>query len=392
MIKLKINLIWPGCAEGHYIIKAKDFILVVLRWGNDHGVLEDWGIFAYVPVDPSGNGDFYFSGARSIPREATRVYAHCLSSDFSYCEDVFTEIPAKFRCESSISENAQKFSVLTDLHLASKIWRVKSALNAAKSENIFLLGDITNDGLLKQFEQFKDCVKETASDKILLSVTGNHDVLHASHNDDLDGCVNYAEFQKYLLSRVGDKGFPVLYDPNSLAYSIQFGNIDIIGMQCVISGRKFLFPEGRQILWLENHLKASKNSCWHLILCHAPLLAHNPNRNTGNPYLAKNKILQEIIDDCGNVIFLSGHTHVSPNVMRGNAEFDRMHKNIYLDCGSVVDTDISGEQGIMSPDWNEGCIVELSVSDNEVEILFSSIKTGIKFPRGYYRFYKGTLN
>ncbi len=389
MINLKIKLIWPGYAEGRYVIKAKGYILAVLRWGDKHGVLEDWGVFAYVPIDPAGNGSFYFPNARGIPRGATHVYAHCLSSDFLSYEDVFAEIPPKFLYETSIPENAQKFSVLTDLHLASKPRRIKNTLSVAHSEKILLLGDIINDGLSKQFEQFEECIKETASDKIILPVIGNHDVLHDSHGDIADGCCNYEEFQKYLLSKVEDKGFTISYDPNSLAYSIRFENIDIIGIQCVISGRKFSFPEGKQILWLENYLKENQNSSWHLILCHAPLLTHNPNRNTGNPYLAKDKMLQEIIDNCGNVIFLSGHTHVSPNSLIGNAEF--LRGNIYLNCGSAVDTDTSGEQGLMSHDWNDGCITELLVSDSEVEICTSSVKTGIKFPRGYYRFNKADI-
>ena len=388
MIKLNLNLKRQGCAEGYYTVKAKGFILAVLNWGNEHGILEDWGAFAYVHLDPAGNGSFYFSGSRGIPRGATHVYAHCISSDFSHHEDTAVNIPAKFLRDSYISDskNAQKFSVLTDLHLSSKPWRIKRALSAAKSENIILLGDSTNDGLPEQFEEFKECIEETVPDKIFLPVIGNHDVLHASRDDDSDGCRNYAEFQKYLLSKAEDKGYTFSYNPDSPAYSVQFGDIDITGIQCVISGRKFSFPEGRQILWLENQLRENQNSRRHLILCHAPLLAHNPNRNTGNPYLAKDKMLQKIIDDCGNIIFLSGHTHVSPNIMTGNAEFDETHGNIYLDCGSVVDTDISGEKGLMSSDWNEGCITELSVTDHETEICISSIKTGIKFPRGYYYF------
>ena len=99
---------------------------------------------------------------------------------------------------------------------------------------------------------------------------GNHDVLHASQSCKADGCENYAEFQEHLLSKAEDQGFSVLYDPNSLAYAIRFWNIDIIGIQCVVCGRKFSFPEEKQLLWLQNHLKTSQNYCWHLILCHAP--------------------------------------------------------------------------------------------------------------------------
>ena len=137
--------------------------------------------------------------------------------------------------------------------------------------------------------------------------------------------------------------------------------------------------------WLEDHL-ANTEAAWHIVLCHAPLLAHNPNRNVGAPYLDKNKRLQEIVDQNGSIIFLSGHTHVSPNVLNGNGEYDAEHRNIYLDCGSVVATDTSGEMGLMSPDWEDGCLTELAITQDTVEISMRSIQTGVIFPRGYYRF------
>lgn len=113
------------------------------------------------------------------------------------------------------------------------------------------------------------------------------------------------------------------------------GDLDIIGLQCVISGRKFLFPDGEQIDWLEACLTAT-TATWHVILCHAPLLKHNPNRNDGVPYLDRNRRIQELLDRHGNIIFLNGHTHVSPNILRGNAEYDAAHQNVYLDCGKCT--------------------------------------------------------
>ena len=80
MIKLQINLIWQGCAQGRYSVKAKGFILAVLRWGNTEAPLPDWTPFAYVPIDPSGNGSFVFSGGRGIPAAATHVWARLMSS------------------------------------------------------------------------------------------------------------------------------------------------------------------------------------------------------------------------------------------------------------------------------------------------------------------------
>ncbi len=73
MIKLQTSLIWPGCAQGKYIVKAKGCILAILQWGNANTPLTDWGPFAYVPIDPAGNGLFSFTGMRGIPREATHV-------------------------------------------------------------------------------------------------------------------------------------------------------------------------------------------------------------------------------------------------------------------------------------------------------------------------------
>ena len=133
MIKLQIKLISPGYADGHYIIKAKGFILAVLHWGNKNGCLEGWGAFAYVPIDPAGNGDFRFCGSRGIPKEATHVCVRCFYPDFSSYEDAIFAIPEKY-INNNLSRCLQKFSVLTDLHLSSKPWRIKQALMAAKSE------------------------------------------------------------------------------------------------------------------------------------------------------------------------------------------------------------------------------------------------------------------
>ena len=388
MIKLQTSLIWPECAQGKYIVKAKGCLLAVLRWGTAEGPLTGWGPFAYVPVDPAGNGIFSFSGRRGIPRDATHVWARCYAAGFGSYEDVSAEIPAKYLSVADNPEETYHFSVLTDLHLSSRPWKIKQALRATESGTVFLLGDSTNDGLPEQFAGFTACIEETVPEKTIFPVTGNHDVLHASHVESFDGCRYYADFQRCLLAKAEASGYSTSYDPDGRAYAVRIRDLDVIGLQCVTTGRKFLFPEGRQIDWLEDYL-ASTKAIWHIILCHAPLLAHNPNRNEGAPYLDKNRRLQEIVDRNGRIIFLSGHTHVSPNVLTGNGEYDVKHHNIYLDCGSVVATDTSGELGLMSPDWKDGCKTELVITNDSVEISMSSIESGAKFPRGYYRFYNG---
>ncbi len=386
MLNLSTSLIWPGCAQGKYTVRAKGHILAVLSWGDAEAPLPGWGPFAYVPIDPAGNGTFFYPGRRGIPRGTTHVWARCYASDFGHREDVSAAIPAKYLPTADEHDSPSKFSVLTDLHLAAKPGRVRQALRAAESNTILLLGDSTNDGLRAQFATFETCVEDAAPQKTVLPVAGNHDVLHPSRcGGSDDGCGNYEDFQSHLLTKAEKSGCGISHDPDGRAYAARVGGFDVIGLQCVTAGRRFTFPQGRQLDWLEEHL-ADTSAPWHIVLCHAPLLAHNPARNTGAPYLGGNGRLQEIVNRAGRVIFLSGHTHVSPNVLAGNGEYDERHRNVYLDCGSVVPTDTSGENGMMSPDWKDGCVTELSVTESVVEICMRSISSGARFPRGYYRF------
>lgn len=386
MIRIQTSLLWPGCAQGKYTLKAKGFLFAVLRWGNPDGPLEGWSPFAYVPIDPAGNGTFFFPGKRGIPGTATHVWARCFSHDLTSFEDGSVEIPVRFVLSDSFPDKTERFSVLTDLHLSAKPGKIMKALRSTEENTVLLLGDSANDGLAEQFKLFKKCIEETVPEKTLFPVTGNHDILHSSREGSEDGCRNYNDFQRVLLEKAEGNGHAVSFAPDGRAYSVQIGDVDLIGLQCVTVKRQFKFPEKIQIDWLENHLDTS-TAAWHIIMCHAPLLAHNPNRNEGQPYLHKDNRIQEIVNQKGHVIFLNGHTHASPNRLSGNAEFDEKRCNVYLDCGSVVITDVSGENDLMSLEWNDGCKTEITVSREAVEICMSSIESGIRFPRGYYRFF-----
>lgn len=82
-IKLQINPLWSGCAQGKYLVNAKGCILSVLRWGNHNEPLYDWSPFVYIPIDPAGNGVFLFSGMRGIPSGVSRVWARCYAQNFT---------------------------------------------------------------------------------------------------------------------------------------------------------------------------------------------------------------------------------------------------------------------------------------------------------------------
>ena len=58
------------------------------------------------------------------------------------------------------------------------------------------------------------------------------------------------------------------------------------------------------------------------------------------------------------------------------------------ECGSVVDTDNAGEDGLMAADLKDGRVAELTVTDYSIEIDTRSVISRIRFSRGYHRLTK----
>lgn len=193
----------------------------------------------------------------------------------------------------------------------------------------------------------------------------------------------YDAFQEYLFARAKTKGYHVRKD-SSGSYAVSCHDIDVIGLQCVSVNRKFGIST-ETLTWLQEHLERTRDSKWHIILCHAPLLAHNPHRNDGPVYYRGNEELQCILDSHEHIIFVSGHTHFSPNTCQWNVEYIPERHTIYIDDGSIVPTELAGEP-LMPSEWHDGVIAELLIFDHMVEIRYHSIHTGKMFPRGYYCF------
>ena len=121
------------------------------------------------------------------------MWARCHTADFSDYEDAFCAIPDKYVETSGTWDDFQRFSVLTDLHLASKPQRIRQALRSAESDTILLVGDATHDGLPEQFAEFRKYIEETVPEKTIFPVVGNHDILHSSRDKNADGYRNYAD-------------------------------------------------------------------------------------------------------------------------------------------------------------------------------------------------------
>ena len=166
------------------------------------------------------------------------------------------------------------------------------------------------------------------------------------------------------------------------------GEIEIIGLNCVSHWRRFKFPYGAQLSWLERHLDTS-DARWHILLCHAPLMAHNPKRSDTKPYLSRDEQLQRIMDAHGNILFISGHTHISMESPVNCVEHDEARNIIYLNDGSIRPTTLLTADGYPGEKAADGNVVELLMDENRIKITAISTRTGQPILERRYHFLEG---
>lgn len=97
-------------------------------------------------------------------------------------------------------------------------------------------------------------------------------------------------------------------------------------------------------------------------------LAHNPKRGDRQPYLSRDDQLQRIIDAHRNIIFISGHTHVSMNSDVSCVERDKLRSNIYINDGSIRPTTVMRADGKVEQAPDTGNIVCIDIDKQQVRI------------------------
>lgn len=385
-MQIKINLYKNNIADGQYDIKDKGCIAACLSWANAEGELKEYSPFAYLPLNPDGSGRFLFTGGRGIPEEAEGVCVKTVTSDFSEVREGYWKLPETHRIYASNCSAAPRLRIglISDLHMTNKPGRTYAVLNRLKDMDVVLMaGDLVNNCDTSQYERLAGAIEETMPDKPIFAVSGNHDIPEGVTR-------NYRIFEGWLHGRQlsgQPYGQSVFMDSGAGAFAVMLNSqVDLIGLNPLYNRKIFHFPDkGMQIKWLEQYLKDSPAK-QHLIMCHAPLLAHNPQRSVGKnpPYLARDASLQNIIDSKGNIIFLSGHTHLSPNVPGGCVEYDSERDNIYINDGSVCPVDLKSSEIILPAEWMDGCFTELVLYENSLEIIMKFLCSGKNISRGYY--------
>lgn len=379
-----------GCADGIFSVHAPDCIMAELFWADQEGKpLPGWTPFAAVPLN-CGKGEFTFGGGRAIPAEAKNILCRAVSDD---CSQILECLQSVEGAKTDPFETGYCFAVASDLHISNKAAPFDRLYEfASGADGLLLAGDTVNDGTWQQFRFVKDCIMENCKKQgtflPIYTAAGNHDILLKPLPSMEEGQAGYPGFQGWLQKRAEE--FGIMWDQDaSGAYAARAGEqVEIIGLQCVSHFRRFVFPEGRQLDWLDNHLEETKELKWHIILCHAPLIKYNPQRKPGKdaPYLSRDDKLQSILDAHHNIIFISGHTHFSLNQLSGCVCWDDVRENLYLNVGSIRKTTMNSDELPVPSAWTEGDAVLLRISENGVEVKTVGLYSGKKQSRGYYRF------
>lgn len=359
-------------ADGEYTIQAEGYETAALYWADSNGMLPDWTAFGYVKIDEmTGLGILDFCGGRAVPPEATHVLVRAFPANTSgNASDCVEELfPMERERRTDCGQPLLRCGILTDLHLTRKAGTVKWALRTVTDADcILLLGDMTNDGSAEEFRLFEDCLNETVPGVPMYCVNGNHDLMTAVDK--------YADFQKRRAKWQSET--------QNICFT-SLNGIDIIGVNAgELWTRDTMRVTPEQLECLDSLLGRGRDG-WKIVLCHTPLSRDMPVRNGHlSKYLNRDKQLQEIIDAHEQVIFLSGHTHLSPSLNSGVVSYDPDRGNLYINCGSIRPTELGEEAKLALPEWKEGNIVELKIMEKALEVRMRTIHTKKWISRGYY--------
>lgn len=249
-----------------------------------------------------------------------------------------------------------KIGVISDLHLFNKTANIEKALSKLHDVDLLLIvGDIADRADEKQYDIFLNLFDERFHNMPVYCVSGNHD--NPARND-----TSYRQFER----RINNEYLSIV-DLCGAFYKYVNEHIDLIGLNPLYHQKQFFFPnKGVQIDFLQRRLDASLCK-YHIVMCHPPLITHNPQRTADMAsYIVaeQDTRLQKIIDENKKVIFLSGHTHVSPSI-----EFDEARGNLYLNNGSVCPTTVKGTETATQ----QGNVTLLEISKTEISVIIKGI-------------------
>ncbi len=219
-----------------------------------------------------------------------------------------------------------KFGLFSDIHLSGKSYRLRRALAETRNVDILLIvGDIANAGTKDEFKLAREAFSGYPDSIPVFIVAGNHDI---PGNDE----TSFRAFERDMLRRSLNR-FEVESDTSG-AFRVRLGEtLDLFGLNPLYYQKLFRFQnKGEQLTALEMWLEESECTS-HVVLCHPPLATRDIQKSRSYLPKEQGERLQRIVDGHPRTLFLSGHTHLYPEI-----EPEDEYGNIYLNDGSVCPT------------------------------------------------------
>lgn len=198
------------------------------------------------------------------------------------------------------------FATFSDTHLTDDGVARQTMLSQGfrdldgKVDAIAVVGDLTDHGERKQFENFYSCVKKNVKDSTLIPVVGNHDTWTKKKRNKKPTEEFIRAYNKYS----GKKLKTPYYTQKVNGYTFIVMSSEKDETYAVISNK--------QIKWLDKELKkATKGGRPAFVMCHWPINGVcgqekiDPDMKMGKQSKAVKKVLQKY----DNVFFFCGHVH-----------------------------------------------------------------------------------
>lgn len=302
-------------------------------YSDNRDILSD-----YLPIKYlySENGSFELSlSDYNIPVQATHVYVMAYDGEMRVIHE---EVISLDQNKGTLLEKpVTRIALISDLHTIQKgkskrlLYEAFEVIKEQKTDFVITAGDNTNSCLQGEFDILRDSISNHLGNIPFYSALGNHD--YFSNHQDLYPC---EEAREQFFERIKQQN-NVVDDFGFGTYAVRINGIHIIFLDCIQNSKNFRFHDDLAE-WLRDQLNNSQNAGFRIIVNHLPLANHNLGcRNKNNEFMAGNNKLQKIISDCGNIVYISGHTHNRLDSDYPSAEQDE-NGNVYINAGSIGNT------------------------------------------------------
>ena len=339
----------PGSAAADITIEIPQGILATLYWADKNGEpLEDYLAIKSLPMI-DGIATYSTLDGWMIPEEAESMRVKVYND--AMIEIVLPEMIAPIPAEKRLAKAKpiSRVFLTSDVHIGGDYFHNRANRDKAfrtiadyKPDFVLIAGDVSNNSEVREFALATEMMETYFKDIPVGICPGNHD--YTPYNP---GAVcNEKEMHDFFLGmvehnrRLGAVCTDVM-DNNTYAMTVG-------GVQSLMINANIPHPEygEENRAWMEEQLAASDGARYRFIVNHYHMrgtVAGFKHENAAT-YFRDNDAVQEILDRHGNIVHVSGHTHLMYDVDCLNTSFDAAHKNLYVNAGCAV--------------WN-GCCMEV---------------------------------